>query len=56
MGWEDALEKEMATQSSILEWEMPWAKELGMLRSIGLQRVFEAPLSNQHFVSKSLKM
>ena len=37
--WDDALEKEMATHSSILEWEIPWAKELGRLWSIGLERV-----------------
>ena len=29
LGWEDPLEKEMATYSSILAWEIPWAEELG---------------------------
>ena len=28
LGWEDPLEKEMATHSSILAWRIPWAKEL----------------------------
>ena len=27
LGWEDPLEKEMATHSSILAWEIPWTKE-----------------------------
>ena len=35
LGWEDPLEKEMATHSSILAWEIPWAEESGGLQSIG---------------------
>ena len=35
----DALEKEMATHSSVLAWEMPWTEEPGGLWSIGLQRI-----------------
>ena len=38
-GWEDALEKEMATHSTILSWEIPWTKETGGLQSTGPQRV-----------------
>ena len=38
LGWEDALEKEMATRSSILAWRRPWTEEPGGLRSIGLPR------------------
>ena len=34
---EDPLEKEMATHSSILAWEIPWTKELGGLQPMGLQ-------------------
>ena len=34
-----ALEKEMATHSSILAWKVPWAEEPGRLQSTGLQRV-----------------
>ena len=37
-GWEDPLEKEMATHSSILAWEIPWTEELGRLQSMGLQK------------------
>ena len=36
---EDPLEKEMATHSSILAWEIPGTEELGRLQSIGAQRV-----------------
>ena len=39
LGWEDPLEKEMATHSSILTWEIPWTKEPAGLPSMGLQRV-----------------
>ena len=36
-GWEDPLEKEMATHSSILAWEIPWTEEPGRLQSMGSQ-------------------
>ena len=39
LGREDLLEKEMATQSSILALEIPWTEEPGELQSMGLQRV-----------------
>ena len=39
LGWEDPLEKGMATHSSISAWEIPWTEEPGMLQSMGLQRV-----------------
>ena len=39
LGWEDPLEKEMATHFSILAWEIPWTREPGGLESTGLQRV-----------------
>ena len=35
---EDSLEKEMATCSSILAWEIPWTEEPGGLQSMGLQK------------------
>ena len=37
LGEEDPLEKEMATHSSILAWEMPWMEEPGGLQSMGSQ-------------------
>ena len=39
LGREDSLEKEMATHSSILAWEIPWTEEPGGLQSMGSQRV-----------------
>ena len=39
LGWEDPLEKEMATHPSILVWEIPWTEEPGRLQSKGSQRV-----------------
>ena len=39
LGQEDPLEKKMATHSSILAWEIPWAEEPGGLQSMGSQRV-----------------
>ena len=39
LGGEDALEKKMATLSSILAWKIPWAEEPGRLQSMGSQRV-----------------
>ena len=39
LGWEDLLEKEMATCSSILAWRISWTEEPGGLLSMGSQRV-----------------
>ena len=39
LGWEDPLEKGMATHSGILTWRIPWTEEPGRLQSMGLQRV-----------------
>ena len=39
LGWEDSLEKKMATHSSILAWRIPWMEEPGRLQSMGSQRV-----------------
>ena len=36
---EDPLEESMATHSSVLTWEIPWAEEPGGLQSMGLQRI-----------------
>ena len=37
LGWEDPLEKEMATHSNILAWRIPWPGEPGRLQFMGLQ-------------------
>ena len=39
LGWEDLVEKEMATHSSILAWRIPWVEEPGGLQFMGSQRV-----------------
>ena len=39
LGWEDPLEKEMVTHSSILAWRIPWTEEPSRLQSMGSQRV-----------------
>ena len=39
LGWEDPLEKGMATHSNILAWRIPWTEEPGGLQSTGLQWV-----------------
>ena len=41
LGWEDPLEKEMATHSSILAWRILWTEEAGRLQSMGSQRADE---------------
>ena len=39
LGWEDPLEKEMATHSSTLAWKIPWTEEHCRLQSVGSQKV-----------------
>ena len=39
LGWEDPLEKGIATHSSILAWRIPWMEKHGGLQSMGSQRV-----------------
>ena len=48
MDWDDPLEKEMATHSSILAWEIPWTEELGGLQSVRSQRVGHDLMTKQH--------
>ena len=37
LGWEEPLQQEIATRSSILAWKTPWTEETGELQSVGLQ-------------------
>ena len=53
LGGEDSLEKEMATHSSILAWEIPWTEESGGLQSMGSQRI-ESDQISASVVSDSL--
>ena len=39
LGWEDPLEEEMVTRSSILAWRIPWIEEPGGVQSMGSQRL-----------------
>ena len=46
LGWEDLLEKGMATHSSILVWRIPWTEGPGELQSMGSQRVRHDQMTN----------
>ena len=50
LGWEDPLEKEMATHSRTLAWKIPWMEEPGILQSMGLQRVGHDWATSLHFI------
>ena len=54
LGLEDALEKEMATHSSISAWEIPWTEEPGMRQTMGLQKVECALASKEQRGCKSV--
>ena len=45
LGWEDSLEKEMATHSNTLAWKIPWAEEPDRLQYMGSQRVMTEQLT-----------
>ena len=51
LGWEDPLEKEMATQSSMLAWEIPWTEEPGVLQSMRVARVGHDFVTKQQHLS-----
>ena len=51
LGWEDLLEKEMATHSSILAWRIPWTDKPSRLQSMGSQRVGHDWITSLHFTS-----
>ena len=49
-GQEESLEQEMATQSSILAWEIPWTEKPGGLQSMGSQRVGYDLVTKQYHI------
>jgi len=49
LSWEDLLEEEMATYSSIPAWEIPWTEKPGGLQSIRLQRIGYRFASKQNY-------
>ena len=53
LGWEDPLEKEMATHSSILAWKIPWTEEPGRLQSVHGVAKSWTPLSKFTFTYMS---
>ena len=54
LGWEDALEKEMAAYSSTFAWKILWTEEPGRLHSMGSQRVGHDRAISLHFTSRYL--
>ena len=61
LGWEDPLEKEMATHSSILAWRIPWTEEPGWLQSmgshiVGHDRVTNTSCNNNDAFSTGIKL
>ena len=48
LGWEDPLEKEMATHSSTIAWKMPWTEEPDRLQSMGSHSVRHDQVTNIH--------
>ena len=54
LGWEDPLEKEMATHSSILSWEISWTVEPSGLQPMGSQKViYDLATKQQEFLTAS---
>ena len=56
LGWEGPLEKEMATHSSILAWEIPWTEESGRLQSMKSQRSQTWLSNNSKFFMEMLDL
>ena len=54
LGWENPLEKEMATHFSVLAWRIPWTEEPGGPQSMGSQRVGHDCVTNFYFLTHSM--
>ena len=54
-GWEDPLEEDMATHSSILAWRIPWTEEPGGPQSLGSHRVGQDSMHAQQSVDVTSK-
>ena len=52
LGWEDPLEKETATHSSILAWRIPWTEEIGGLQSTGRKELDMTKRLHFHMLTK----
>ena len=55
-GWEDTLERGMATHSSVHAWKMSWREDPGWLKSIGSQTVGHDPVTNTFTFKASMNM
>ena len=55
LGWEDPLEEEMATHSSILAWRIPWTEEPGGLESMGSQSRTRLKQPSSRYYNKALQ-
>ena len=53
LGWDDLLEKGLATHSSILAWRIPWTEEPGGLQSMGLTLHFHFPSGDAYLPDPS---
>ena len=56
LGWEDLLEKEMATHSSTIAWKIPWTEKPGRLQSMGSQRVRHDWMISLFFLTRGLSV
>ena len=55
LGWEDPLEEEVATHSSILAWEVSWTEKTGRLQSTGLQSIrHDSATKQDNFIWKAI--
>ena len=54
LGWDDPLEKEIATHSSIIAWEIPWMGDPGNLQSMGSQRIGHDWATSLYLLSKKM--
>ena len=52
LGWEDPMEKEIATPSSILAWRILWTEDPGRLQFMGSQRIRHARVTNTFTLSR----
>ena len=55
LGWEDPLEKEIATNSSTIAWKIPWTEEPGRLQSMRSQRVGHDWVNSLHLLGEGVK-
>ena len=55
-GWKDSLEKEIATHSSILAWEIPWTEEPGRLQSNGSQKDLDTTFQLKQQITRLARM